>query len=261
MIILFSLNDNFFFRLRDIKNLNVDLWRSLGLPLNLYFILNERIKLFESQVDQGGKMPNPFQKVENQIPYVNINMLQQTEKKPEEKKLIFTPQQPQPQTPSVGLINIPSTKEEIIINQNNIKPSQNQNQPQTLENLIKAKTNSVVDPLSYSHDLLKKDIYKILDNLATEINNKELTKEILKKLHTIIVNIISNPGEEKFRKLNTESKFFQNTIHPYKNTLKFLELLQFAIISDQYIEYQGDHKFLIDVGERLNEYLIDRSNF
>lgn len=42
------LNSNFFFRLQDIKRIDNETWTKLNLPLNLYFMLQDKIKLFEN---------------------------------------------------------------------------------------------------------------------------------------------------------------------------------------------------------------------
>lgn len=42
------LNSNFFFRLQDIKRIDNETWTKLNLPLNLYFILQDKIKLYEN---------------------------------------------------------------------------------------------------------------------------------------------------------------------------------------------------------------------
>jgi hypothetical protein len=242
------LNDNFFYRLKDIKNLNVDLWRQLGLPLNLYFILNEKIKIYDSpQAEQMIESANIFKldQQKNLVQSTSINEPVKKELPKNEQKNI--PSLKQSSSTDSSIIKIPSLTQET---------QPNPPQQKTVEHLIPSLTSNKIEV--HTHDYLKRDIYNILDNLASEINNKDKTKDVLKNLHKIIINIISNPNDEKFRKLNTESKFFQNTINPYKNTLKFLELLQFKKISDQYIEYNSDDKYLIDVGERLNEYLLDR---
>lgn len=239
------MNDNFFFRLRDIKNLNIDLWRQLGLPLNLFFIINEKIKIFESTLTDPSTGSNLFklEQPQNSVKITSINQSVIKEIPRNEDKNITALKQSY--TTDSNLVRIPSKIHEI---------QPNPKVEKTVEHLIPSSNKIEI----HSHDYLKKDIYNVLDNLASEINSKDRMKDVLKNLHKIIINIISNPNDEKFRKLNAESKFFQNTINPYKNTLKFLELLQFAKISNQYIEYTGDDKYLIDIGERLNEYLIDR---
>jgi len=43
-----TLNSNFFFKLQDIKRINNDTWTKLNLPLNLFYILQDKISLIEN---------------------------------------------------------------------------------------------------------------------------------------------------------------------------------------------------------------------
>jgi hypothetical protein len=38
--IIKKLNQEFYFKLKDIKNLSLEIWQKFGLPTNLYYILN-----------------------------------------------------------------------------------------------------------------------------------------------------------------------------------------------------------------------------
>ena len=49
------LNRNFFYKLKDLKRLDIDSWIKLGLPMNLFYLLQDKITLYES------KNYNPFE--------------------------------------------------------------------------------------------------------------------------------------------------------------------------------------------------------
>ena len=51
-----KLNAEFFFKLKDMKNATEAVWKSLGLPLNLYFRLNE---LYQAASQQTAPKPQP----------------------------------------------------------------------------------------------------------------------------------------------------------------------------------------------------------
>ena len=85
--IIKKLQKEFYIKLKHMKNLTIDTWKSLGLPINLYYVLNE---LYQSalaeqqpkseqnipQQPQNQIIPNPqpqsnIQKNQNQISFQN----------------------------------------------------------------------------------------------------------------------------------------------------------------------------------------------
>ena len=194
--------------------------------MNLFYILQEKIKLIESNQLKINPFIDTFQNVKPDV-------------KLEQRSQII------PKSEVVSKSNVISEKT-ITQNIQNVPKSQT------------AQSGMITSTQPEPEQLLKQDIYQILDNLLTELKDKEKSKEVFKKLHTIIMNIISSPAEEKFRKLNTESKFYQS-ISAYKYFLKFLDFIQFNKISNNYIEYKGDENFIIKVGEIVNQFLLDRS--
>lgn len=233
------MNNNFFFRLRDIKNINVDLWRSLNLPLNLYFILVDKIKQIEEKQEQGF---NPF-------------IMPSTSTYTQPTQQVHQVQQIQPSTTISTNITKPSTISTITSTPSNIITIS-----KTEEQKYQPTQTQIVEQEVKEEDILKTEIYKVLENIMREINDRDKVKEVLKKLHTIVMNIVSNPEDIKYRKLKIDSKFFEVTIKPYINTYKFLEVLKFIKIGD-YMEYVGDDQFIIKVAERMNDYLIENSKF
>ena len=47
--IINRLNDQFFFILGDISNMTFEIWKSLDLPINLFFILQEKLNQVKNQ--------------------------------------------------------------------------------------------------------------------------------------------------------------------------------------------------------------------
>ena len=62
--IIKKLNKEFYFKLKDIKNLSEDTWNKFDLPTNLYYILNELYQNALNQSNQNQNIPN--QNLQNQ---------------------------------------------------------------------------------------------------------------------------------------------------------------------------------------------------
>ena len=85
--IIKNLQKEFYIKLKHMKNLTIDTWKSLGLPINLYYVLNElyqsalaeqqpKIEQNIPQQPQNQIIPNPqpqsnIQKNQNQISIQN----------------------------------------------------------------------------------------------------------------------------------------------------------------------------------------------
>ena len=77
--IIKKLNKEFYFKLKDIKNLSEETWTKFDLPLNLYYILNElyQTALNENSQKEKIKSENPNIKIEQKKYQQQINQKQQ----------------------------------------------------------------------------------------------------------------------------------------------------------------------------------------
>lgn len=210
----------------------------MDLPINLFFILQGKIQLFEgtgnkSRIDVFGTSSSQ-QNYEN----INTNLIKIDNIS---QNVISTHSQSNLNKQEPHLDN---KKNEINTNYRETSIQQQQIEPKNQ------------DP----QEILKKETYSILEALLREINNKTTALEVFKATHKIITNIIGNPNEEKFRRLKKDSNFYKTNIAPYLKAKTFLEFLFFSHSKDnQYYEYLGDVDYLIKIGEILNEFLIEKS--
>ena len=67
--IIKKLQKEFYVKLKHMKNLSIDTWKSLDLPINLYYVLNE---LYQSALnEQQGSQPQPQSQQQNTINVIN----------------------------------------------------------------------------------------------------------------------------------------------------------------------------------------------
>ena len=67
--IIKKLQKEFYVKLKHMKNLSIDTWKSLDLPINLYYVLNE---LYQSALnEQQGNQPQPQSQQQNSINVIN----------------------------------------------------------------------------------------------------------------------------------------------------------------------------------------------
>jgi len=179
--IIKKLQKEFYVKLKHMKNLSIETWKSLDLPINLYYVLNE---LYQSALnEQQANQPQQQQPPQNTINYQN----QQPQRIPQN--------QPQTQYQSQQLNQ--------IIDNNNIQNNKNQ--------II----NSINDQNDNS---LQNVVYNDLSILFSEIDNLDKSRQVFKQIYKIITNIAHNPNDEKFRRFNI-NKFLSN--FKYKSITQF----------------------------------------
>jgi hypothetical protein len=208
----------------------------MDLPINLFFILQGKINLLGS----GGNStkPNIFQQSQNSNFEKNNNYQYQKFEQTNSNKTA----QNQMEQPNQNLPNI--NKQQSFSNTN-------QNQQQYTPTPMYVEPQPKVDEL-------KNEIFVILDSLMKEVVDIRICKDVLKGLHTILINIINNPGDEKYRKIKLESNFFKKNIQPYHFAMKFLQFCFFAN-NNEFLEFMGDLDYLIKVCEKINDFLIEKS--
>ena len=152
--IIKKLQKEFYVKLKHMKNLSIDTWKSLDLPINLYYVLNE---LYQSALnEQQGSQP-----------------------------------QPQPQSQQQNTINVINQQQVVTHNQSR---NQNQNQQQSKNqrnqqfNNINDKNNlsniihddlsilfAEIDNLEKSRQVFKQ-IYKIITNISQNPNEEKFRR-------------------------------------------------------------------------------------
>ena len=150
--IIKKLQKEFYVKLKHMKNLSIDTWKSLDLPINLYYVLNE---LYQSALnEQQGSQPQT---------------------------------QPQPQSQQQNTINIINQPQVVTHNQSR---NQNQNQQQrnqqfnnindrnSLSNIIHDDLSILfaeIDNLEKSRQVFKQ-IYKIITNISQNPNEEKFRR-------------------------------------------------------------------------------------
>ena len=217
--IIKKLQKEFYVKLKHMKNLSIETWKSLDLPINLYYVLNELYQsaLNEQQANQPQSQPQQ-QPPQNIINYQN--------------------QQPQ---------RIPQNQPQI------------QYQPQQLNqimdnNYIQKNKNQIFNSIDDQNDnSLQNVVYNDLSILFSEIDNLEKSRQVFKQIYKIITNIAHNPNEEKFRRFNI-NKFLSN--FKYKNITPFFLNIGFKNV-DEYMYLIGDAKNISVVMSELNKFIRD----
>ena len=84
--IIKKLQKEFYIKLKHMKNLSIETWKSLDLPINLYYVLNELYQsaLSEQQPSNPQNIPTkpaqpPAQTYQEQVPNSQINQKNQNE--------------------------------------------------------------------------------------------------------------------------------------------------------------------------------------
>ena len=158
-----KLQKEFYIKLKHMKNLSIDTWKSLDLPINLYYVLNE---LYQSALsEQQASQPKPNNSQNN---INNINNYQPYNP-PTQYSQYQTQPQPQPQ--------IQQQKQNINQKINN---NINQNNSNSLQNIV----------------------HNDLSILFSEIDNLDRSRLVFKQIYTIVNNIAHNPLDEKYRRFN-----------------------------------------------------------
>ena len=145
--IIKKLQKEFYIKLKHMKNLSIDTWKSLDLPINLYYVLNE---LYQSALgEQQQTQPQP------QPPKNTINVINQNP-----PQTVKTDNQPQIQQQKQ---NVDNNKHQIL---NNIKYTINDQN--SLPNIIHNDLCILfaeIDNLEKSRQVFKQ-IYTIINNIA-----------------------------------------------------------------------------------------------
>ena len=162
-------------------------WKDLGLPVNLFTLLNKKI----------------VEGVEAK------NIIQQDPRKQEtisKQPLKFENSQPN-QNSFENAINKAKNDKDMF---NSYKEKMNKNME-----------NNSSNQMIIEEDKMKITVEKFLENIVNEIRDLSIYIPILKNLYKIIENIIKNPTDHKFKKIKAFGGFIEKSISSNESTLKF----------------------------------------
>ena len=229
--IIKKLNKEFYFKLKDIKNLSEETWTKFDLPLNLYYILNELYQASLNQSSQNQNIQNQNiqnQNIQTQNP--NQNFVQQPLQQPINQQPIN--QQPIKQHP---------------INQQPYIPVQ-----KPIKSSISTSENQEFNPETIQMHLAK---------IFTDIDNIDISRDVFKFIYQIINNINHNPSDEKYRRINIKKLLMK---YNYPSIKLFLNYLHFKEV-DEYMYLIGNCDFLFQIIPELNGFIkankLAESNF
>ena len=234
--IIKKLQKEFYIKLKHMKNLSIETWKSLELPINLYYVLNELYQsaLAEQQPSNPPNIPPkisqpPAQTFQQQVP--NPQIQPKIQKNQNEIPNQFKPQ---------------------IQFQQNKNISQNNN---ILNNFLnnKNRTNNTINNNINTSDSLQNIVHNNLSILFAEIDNLDISRKVFKQIYTIISNIAHNPNDEKFRRFNI--KKFTSTFK-YKSIVQLFTSIGFKNV-DEYMYLIGDAKNMSIVNTELNTFIRD----
>jgi hypothetical protein len=98
-----------------------------------------------------------------------------------------------------------------------------------------------------------------LEKLLTEIGNDDISKSVLQTIHKIMINIINNPNDTKFRRMKVSNNTYKTNIEAYSAAMDFLRYARFGFSDDgQFFEFKGDIDYLINILESYDNFLIDK---
>ena len=150
--IIKKLQKEFYVKLKHMKNLSIDTWKSLDLPINLYYVLNE---LYQSALnEQQGSQPQPQSQQQNAINVIN-----------------------QPQVVTHNQSRNQNQNQQQIKNQRN-QQFNNINDKNNLSNIIHDDLSILfaeIDNLEKSRQVFKQ-IYKIITNISQNPNEEKFRR-------------------------------------------------------------------------------------
>ena len=227
-----KLQKEFYIKLKHMKNLSIDTWKSLDLPINLYYVLNE---LYQSALnEQQSSQP------QQGYPPNNNNVINQYQPQPYNLPNQYTQYQTRPQPQPQPQPQIQKQKQ----NYNNIYQKNNNQQIPINKNVININNNS---------NSLQNIVLNDLSLLFSEIDDLDKSRMVFKQIYTIINNIAHNPLDEKFRRFNI-NKFLSK--FKYKNIVNFFMHIGFKKV-DEYMYLIGDAKNISLVSTELNQFIKD----
>ena len=154
--IIKKLNQEFYFKLKDIKNLSLEIWQKFGLPTNLYYILNELYQNANNQNSNNNNTENKNTNENNIKTNNNINTINNNS------------------------INVIRESPKIQKNQQlNLNKNPNEFNKENIHNNL-AIIFAEIDNLDISKEVFQQ-IYKIINNINQNSNDQKFRKINIKK--------------------------------------------------------------------------------
>ena len=222
--IITRLNKEFYFKLKDIKNLSKETWKSFNLPLNLFYLLNEKYQKYQNNNNNNIQF-NPQKQISNN----NFNKIQN----------------------NLNNNNLYNKYNNYNNYNNNYKYNNNSNNYS--KSLIQNNNNSFnYQKSSQSNVINRENIQKYLQSIFMQINNFNISKDVFHLLFKIINNIIKNPNNEKYKKINIQKLFY---LYNYSSLKQFLFFIGFKQIDNNYLYLIGSPSNLNIVNPELNLFI------
>lgn len=207
--------------------MDLDTWKSLNLPLNLFNLLMRHIKQIQSSnTNTSSNTNNSLNSISVSNNKANSNL---------------------------NIINTSKTNNTITNTNSNINN-------QSISSLVNQNNQSTSISLSFKNkEDLRKEVFSIMDSLVEQIGVKETYESTLKTLYKIIENVVNNPKNEQFKRIKKSSNAYSIKIKPWNIAENFLSLLGFQ--EDSEFVYINNPR-LEDISNTLfyfESYLIHKS--
>lgn len=187
--LIFRLHENWYFKLKDIKDLDSQTWKDMGLPVNLFNLLNKKVKEVTDKP------------IQTQTPNTSVVSTQgkgSLEQKDFEK----------------AIDKIKNDKEQF----NSYKQMISENNKQQKVDMENKPSRQMIEE---EVDEIKIYVNKYLENIVNDIRDSTVYVPILKNLYTIIENIIKNPSDLKYKKLKAFGGFIEKSVTSNESVAKF----------------------------------------
>lgn len=237
LLLICRLNNEFYFKLKDMKNLSFDLWKSFNLPINLFYVLNDKYQSLVSQPQSSSSSSSVAETTST------------TTKQQHETHAVTQQKETKHIDPPIKKEALPSKEQHPI----------QEGDKQKKANLIQshAVSHPKMNINTISSNNPKEEINKLLEEIYREINSIDTNREVFKIIHTIFTNITLNPNEQKYKKISIE-KISLNW--PYQSILNFLQYCGFKSIDNQYMILMDQSNKAFSILPEINAFIISKSN-
>ena len=231
--IIKKLQKEFYVKLKHMKNLTLGIWKSLNLPINLFYVINE---LYQSTLKEQNT---------NNLLHLQANVKNNTNinKGSLDTKEESLPSQAESQQPKKYINNSIEKNSTVDIPLNNVINKTNDFKPPSKIGIQLEEDNEKKSILSIVHEDLA--------SIFLEINNIDETRLVFKQIHNIINNIAHNPNDEKFRRFNS-SKFLSK--FKYKSITDFFAHIGFKKVND-FMYLVGEANNMTEIMTELNQFI------
>lgn len=239
------LQKEFYIKLKHIRNLSLDTWKSLNLPINLYYEIKD---MYES----ASKTSQPILRTTNS----NVNRISSSssyQRQPYQQKNNYYHNYPQDEVVSEPPKNpnyTNNSNNRTYYRANNNSTSNNYNNYNNPNN-----NNNRINPPRQSqkqNQISPNEISSLLSSIYNQVKNLPTIQKVFKQIHMIISNIYHNPGDQKFRRFNINKLL---NAYNYPSIKNFFTSIGFKQMNE-YMYLTGDANQLITpVMTELNSFI------